>query len=348
MKDGGNVFDAAISALFCNSLTQVQSMGLLGGFILTVYIKSERKSFYVDAQITSPKNFEFPPKVLNDVKKGGLAIGTPGFLKGLWEIHKKHGSVPWKNLMQPTLNLCNQEIVISKHLYDSMYINSNIANDSYLKELFIDKDTEKFKRPGTKYHPKKQCEFLKVLANHTASDIYSDGSVVDLILKDLGDVKSVVTRDDFEKYRLKWDKSIEYPLTETDSIFVPNTAAVLVPAIINILKQFQLNSSSFDSAKNLNYSILTHHKFVETFKHVFALRSKLADPDYVNVNEIVNYLLSADYAEHVKTLIDDEKTFDDPEKYSAKFLAPINDGTSHISIISANGDAISVTSSINY
>ena len=107
MKEGGNVFDAAISALICSSLTQIQSMGLLGGFLLTVYIKSERKSFYVDAQIASPKKFKLPLKNLNDVKQGGLACGTPGFLKGLWEIHKKYGSITWKNLMRPTLDLCN-------------------------------------------------------------------------------------------------------------------------------------------------------------------------------------------------------------------------------------------------
>lgn len=323
-------------------------MGLLGGFLLTFFLKAERKAFTVDAQMTAPNNFKIPVKNFDDLKQGGSSVGTPGSLKGLWEIHQKYGHLSWKSLLEPTINMCYDGIVITKHLHDSMHINSNIANDSYLRELFMEKDSEKFKRPGMKFIPKKQCKFLEILANHTEADIYSAGAVVDLVLNDFYDAGSVINRDDLIKYKVKWTESIEFPLNEEDSIFVPNTAAVLVPAVINIMKQYSLNSSSFDSVRNLNDSILTHHRIVEAFKHVFAVRSELGDPDYIeNVEKIVNYLLSTAFAKQIKSQIDDVKTYNS-EKYSAKFLTPNNDGTSHISIIAENGDAISVTSSINY
>jgi gamma-glutamyltranspeptidase / glutathione hydrolase / leukotriene-C4 hydrolase len=205
-----------------------------------------------------------------------------------------------------------------------------------------------FKRPGMKVIPKRQCEFLEILANHTKTNIYADGLVIDLIVGDFDDAGSAVTRNDFKEYKVKWSESIEYAMTDNYSLFVPNTAAVLVPAVINILKQYQFNASSLDSENNVNETILTHHRIAEALKHVFAARPQHGDPDYIFVKEIVTQLLSPEYAKHVKNRIDDATTFTDSEKYSAKFTAPNNDGTSHISIIAPNGDAISVTSSINY
>lgn len=322
-------------------------MGLLGGFLLTVYMKSERKAVTVDAQVTSPKNFHLPIRNVSDVQHGPKASGVPGFLKGLWEIHQKFGSASWKDLIEPTARLCKDGVIITKHLYDSMHINKRIVGDPYLRELLVDKETRKFKRPGTKIIPTKHCEFLKLLANHSDPDIYS-GVVGDMIAQDFEDVGSFITRDDLKEYKVKWSEAVAFPLANHDSLFIPNTAAVLIPSIINILKQYHLNSSSFDSEKNINATILTHHRIIEAFKHVFAVRSRLGDPDFVDVEGIVAHLLSPEYAQEIRHKIDDTKTFADPANYSAKFLAPDDHGTSHVSIIAANGDAISITSSINY
>lgn len=342
LKNGGNVFDAAISALVCNSLTQIQSMGLFGGFLLTGYINAEKKAFIVDAQMSSPKNF--PVETLENVQQ---SVAVPGFLKGLWEVHRKHGTKSWKELIAPTLELCNEGITVTKHLHDSMYMNKRIANDSYLKKLLFDAETQKFKRPGSVIIIKKHCEFLEILANHSESEIYS-GTVGDVLTSDFSDAGTFVTRDDLRGYKVKWSEAIEFPLTDGTTLLVPNTAAVLVPSILNILKQFKFNESSLDCEQNVNETIRSHHRIVEAFKHVFAARSELGDPDFVDVRQVAKRLMSPEYAEEVAQQIDDSTTFSNPEKYSAKFIAPEDHGTSHVSIIASNGDAVSVTSSINY
>lgn len=321
-------------------------MGLLGGFLLTVYIKAERKAVIVDAQMTSPRNFHLPIRNLTDVKHGKLSIAVPGFLKGLWEIHQRYGTVSWSELIEPTLNLCNDGITISKHLHDSMHMNKRILNDPYLRKLLMDPNTQKFKRPGLKINIDKHCDFLKLLANHSSTDIYS-GDVGEILSKDLETAKSVVTINDLKDYKVKWSEAVEFPMNDDDKLLLPNTAAVLIPSILNILKPYKFNSSSFDAEVNANETILTHHRIVEAFKHVFAVRSRLGDPDFVDVRETVNDLLSPRYSQHVGRLIDDTKTHE-AGKYSAEFIAPDDDGTSHVSIVASNGDAISVTSSINY
>lgn len=102
-------------------MTQLQSMGILGGFLLTVFLKSEQKSIVVDAQMVTPNNFHL--KMITNftqVKEGGLSIAVPGFLKGIWEIHKKYSSLPWRKLIEPSLTLCNKGIILTKHLHDSV------------------------------------------------------------------------------------------------------------------------------------------------------------------------------------------------------------------------------------
>lgn len=228
-----------------------------------------------------------------------------------------------------------------------MHMNKRILNDPYLRKLLVDPNTQKFKRPGTKIHIDKHCDFLKLLANHSGTEIYS-GDVGEILSKDLEAAKSVVTINDLKDYKVKWSEAVEFSITDDDNLLLPNTAAVLIPSILNILKQYKFNSSSFDAEANVNETILTHHRIVEALKHVFAVRSRLGDPDFVDVGKIVNDLLSPQYAQHIGQLIDDTKTYDEAGKYSAEFISPDDDGTSHVSIVASNGDAISVTSSINY
>ena len=314
---------------------------------MTAYVKSEKKSIVIDAQMASPREFKLPVFNLDEVKRGPKAIGVPGFLKGMWEIHQKYGTVPWKDLVVPIMNLCRGGLIITKHLHDSMHINKIIVNDPYLKEVLVDPKTKTFKRPGTKVFLNKNCDFLETLANHTESEIFSN-AVGEIMRKDFIDAGRLVTLKDLQDYKVKWSEGLEFPLSTGDKLLVPNTAAVLIPSVLNILQKFNFNASSFDGEANVNVTIQAYHRIVEAFKHVFAVRSHLGDPEFIDVNDIVKRILSPQFAEEIRKKIDEKKTFNDPRRYATEFIAPEDHGTSHVSIATGNGDAVSITSSINY
>lgn len=314
---------------------------------MTVYQHSERKALVIDAQMTSPSNFQLPVENLTDVKRGPLAVAVPGFLKGLWEIHRKHGSVSWRELVEPTLALCRDGIVITKHFHDSININRAITSDPYLNELLVDRETKNFKRPGSTVHIGKNCGFLDLLANHTESEIYS-GAIGDVIAKDFEDAGSRVTLTDLKDYEVRTSKPLEYPISDETKLFVPNTGAVLlIPSVLNILRKYELNGSVLDDVENINETILAHHQIIEAFKHIFAARSKLGDSEFVDVKTTVERLLSSEFADFIRSRIDDSRT-QEFNRYTAEFLSPEEHGTSHLSIIAEIGDSISATSSINY
>lgn len=116
-----------------------------------------------------------------------------------------------------------------------------------------------------------------------------------------------------------------------------------------MIRQYQLDESSLDEENHLNATILSYHRIIETFKYTFSKRSQLGDPEFVeNVNNVVAQMLSNDYALQIKTAVDDNKSFLDVKHYASNYVTPENHGTSHISIITPTGDAVSITSSINY
>lgn len=142
--------------------------------------------------------------------------------------------------------------------------------------------------------------------------------------------------------------SIQFNLTDDVQLFVPKSAAILVPTVLNILKQFNYKKFSLNSLKNVSATILSHHRIIESFKFAFAMRSKLGDPDFINIENLMEEVLSESYGKRVWKKIKDSSTMENVEHYGADSVSPEEHGTSHISIIAPDGDAISVTSSINY
>lgn len=93
---------------------------------------------------------------------------------------------------------------------------------------------------------------------------------------------------------------------------------------------------------------LFYHRLVETFKFAYAQRSELGDPDFVNITEIEDQLKDPVFAEAIRQHILDEKTSNDLSFYNTKHSSKTNHGTSPLTLIAPNGDAVAVTSTINF
>lgn len=341
-EKNGNIYDAIIISLVCNSMANVQSMGLYGGFLLSAYSHEKKRAFIIDAQLTVPENF--PAASINsinlsDVREGPLSIAVfSGFLKGLWEIHKNYASIPWPDLIKPSVELCKNGVILTKHLRDSIEYNQGILNDPYMKKLFVEND--KIKKVGSKIVNFKHCHFLEVLLSHDDEQEIISGKVLEIIERDLKEVGSIITVEDLKSYKLEIYERDLINLNEDYAMIIPDTAAILIPSILKILVNYNFNVTWFDDDHDLSATL--HHRITEVFKHVFAMRSQLGDGDF---DDIKKYLLSNEFADHVLKSIDDETVLED---YGVDFFSPPDHGTSHISIVTEEGDAVAVTSSINF
>lgn len=133
LEEHRNAVDAALAALFCNGLVTMQSLGIGGGFVANIYKYNDRKAYSLDAKEVSPLNLkEEVFKTEQDTFKGPLSIAVPGEIKGYWELYVRHGgAITWKQIIEPSIKLCETGFVMSKHM--SEYVEPPSINVTHFK-----------------------------------------------------------------------------------------------------------------------------------------------------------------------------------------------------------------------
>lgn len=134
--------DAAIATLFCEGIAMPQSMGLGGGFLMTIYIRETKTAITLDAREVAPLSATEDMYGGNAslASKGGAAVAVPGELKGYWEAHQKYGKLDWADLVQPTIDLCKSGHLVTGYLARMLAEQKpQIINDPGLKYFIFDK-----------------------------------------------------------------------------------------------------------------------------------------------------------------------------------------------------------------
>lgn len=133
--------------------------------------------------------------------------------------------------------------------------------------------------------------------------------------------------------------TISLPHNQTLYSFPPPGSGAVLAVILNILKDF-LDLSDVYALKNWQ-------RIVESFKYAYGDRTQLGDPRYVDIQQFVAEMISEEHALKIRDEIWDNRTFDDPQHYGANYSSVEDGGTAHVSVLAPNGDAVSVTSTIN-
>ncbi|XP_057663746.1 glutathione hydrolase 1 proenzyme-like [Diorhabda carinulata] len=345
LQKNGSAVDAAIAAMICNSVVNMQSAGLGGGFFMTIYKKDENKTYCLNAREKAPLTANGSLfQTENATSNGSLSVGVPGEIKGYLRAHEKFGKLQWSELVQPSIELCEKGYLINDHQYSSFFKNKLNKDDENLREWFIEDDGS-FKKPGNTVRPSKLCNFLKLLSENGPEDFYT-GTLAKMFLEDVQNIGGIISEQDMREYDVDWLDPIETTLQNGDHIHTfpaPGSGAILI-FILNILDGFNLNRDSIDGVDN---TVRTYQKIIETFKYAYAKRTKLGDPNFVDMKQITQDLLCKKYAESIRLKLNKSGTSSDPDYYGANFFSKEDHGTAHVSIIAENGDAVSATSTVN-
>ncbi|XP_031635027.1 glutathione hydrolase 1 proenzyme-like isoform X2 [Contarinia nasturtii] len=340
LAKGGNVIDSAIATMFCNGMIDAESMGIGGGFIMNIY---KDKKFYtlnakeVASEAATPNMF----KTQKEYEIGAGSIGVPGEVKGYWELYKRFGSMPWKSLVEPAIKICEKGMILSG--YTQKCLEPHHYKDKHLRKTFF-RAKNKPRNPGdlVKFVPE-LCNTYKMIAEKGGDDFYN-GTLADLIAADLKDIGSIITKKDLQSYEPRWEETLSVPMIKGNltAHLPPSAGGPVVGLILNILRGYNI---SRELIRTENELVQTYHRFIEASKFAFGYRTHLHDSD--TVLPLVRKMLTPAFGDEIRALIDDNKTWTDPKHYGGEFV--INDkGTSHTSILAANGDAVSVTSSLNF
>lgn len=348
LSKGGSAVDAAVALLFCNGAVNPQSMGLGGGVFITVYTNATGVAEVIDGREAAPASASAEKFVGNSslLVSGPLSVAVPGELKAYGTAHEKYGKLPWSQLVQPTIDLCRNGFPVGKHLAAKLQEKrDSILNEPTLKEMFFNNETNAVFKEGEILKRPVLADTLEQIAQKGADELYS-GELGTQFVQDVQNLGVPITSQDLKSYKARVKPATKYTLLGEDVLYSvpPPGSGPVLSLILGILAGYGYSGSN--ATLNVDDASLMYHRIVESFKFAYAKRTYLGDEDFVNTTDIVEQMLSRDYANSLRSKISDLETRE-PSFYEPASQVVENKGTAHVNVLAPNGDAVSATSTVN-
>lgn len=340
LKKGGNSIDASVATAFALAVTHPQA-GNIGGGGFLVFMDASGKATTIDFRekaplLSSPGMFldESGNLIKGSNHRGLKSVGVPGTVAGLYLAHQKYGSLPWKELVQPAIDLAENGVILSWTLAEHAQRHRSGAYPEFLKNYYNNPKGELTKF-GELWVQKELANTLKLIRDHGKDGFYT-GEVAKEIAAFMKANGGIITLDDLSKYEAVEREAIKgtYKEYEVFAMPPPSSGGVAVIEMLNIMEQANLDSVEFNSTEYV-------HLLAETMRRTFADRAEhLGDPDF-NLDMPLDKLTSKDFAKMRYNNID----FKTASVSDSSKFGQIYDGknTTHFSIIDKNGNAVSLT-----
>ena len=343
LKEGGNAFDAMIATSFALAVSYPFAGNIAGGGFM-VYQTHDGKTGSLDfrerAPLAASRNM-YLDKNGNVIKGastlGGLSVGVPGTVAGLFKVYKKFGTLPFDSLIQPAIDLAKKGVVVTqKQAKRINHYRKYFALENGIT-IPLDKD---WKVGDTIKYPE-LAQTLERIRDNGRKEFY-EGKTADMLVSYLKKHGGIITKKDLAQYRAKWRKPIvfKYKSAKIISMPPPSSGGICIAEILNAVEPFPIASYGHNTTKYIQ--VLT-----EAERRAFADRAYfLGDPDFVKMP--IDTLISPAYARRRMA------------NFSWKHATPSSEiahgnikgfhesmETTHFSIVDKSGNAVSVTTTLN-
>ena len=348
LKKGGNAIDAAVATGFTLAVTHPQAGNIGGGGFLVAHT-AYGESFSLDFREMAP-SMAHRDMYLDDSSNvvpglslySHLAAGTPGSVDGLLRIWRDHGSgnISLRQLLLPAIQLAERGFSISYGFARVLNIfHDFFINDDGAKAVFIKKNGEPW-RAGDKLVQRDLARTLKLISRKGRAGFY-EGKTAQLIKREMAEGNGFITKDDLDNYRSVYRTVITGNFKDLDIISMgpPSSGGVLLVQMLNMLEQYPLDTLGWNSSDYI-------HLLTEIERRAYADRAEhMGDPDFWEVP--VSMLVSKEYAFERIQNISMEKATKSSVVKAGDPLAYESRETTHYSVIDKNGNAVSVTTTLN-
>ncbi|EDO33350.1 predicted protein, partial [Nematostella vectensis] len=342
----GSAVDATIAALFCVGVMNMHSAGIGGGGFIVVYNRSTKFSEVFDFRGKAPGLANKTMYINSHLSSriGPSAVAVPGEIKGYLAAWRKYGRLPWKVLIQPSIDLAREGVQIGYDTFSSMKdVQPVLINSRGLRELLISEDG-KLRKLGETIKLPKLARTLEQIRDDPES--FYTGDLARDIVNELQEEGGLITLEDMRNYKVKVRKPLKFPFGEYNVFTTPPPGSgTVLNLILNILKGFKMTG---EDRKDDASSILTYHRIVEAFKFAYANRALLGDPEYSDIYQAISTLTDPAFAEGLRKRISDTQTYKNLTYYGKYFVDKDYEGTTHVSVLAPNGDAVAATTTISF
>lgn len=342
IKKGGNAFDAMIATEMALAVAYPFA-GNLGGGGFMVYRLNDGTFGSLDYREKAPlaatrdmylDSLGHP--IASKSREGALAIGVPGTVAGIFAVHKRFGTLPVSQLLEPVIRLAKKGVVLTQNQvtrlqnYQEQFLRINKNTILYAKEYKV-LDTIK---------NKPLAQTLERISKKGREEFYS-GTTAKTLVAYIQKNGGILTLKDLASYRAVWRDPIAFTYKDLEVISMgpPSSGGITMAQIMKMIETYPLHTYGHHSA---NYIQL----LVEAERRAYADRNfYLGDPDFVEIPS--DTLLSDSYLkERMKDFSFDNATLSS-QVNAGQIVGFESDETTHYSIVDSQGNAVSVTTTLN-
>ncbi|MDG2419407.1 MAG: gamma-glutamyltransferase [Saprospiraceae bacterium] len=345
LKKGGNAIDAAIAVQMALGVTYPVAGNIGGGGFMVIRMNDgtvDALDYREKAPLAAHRDMyldslgEVIPRLSLD---GHLAVGVPGTVDGMVKAFEKYSQLKnWKELIKPSWDLAKDGILLTESEANGL----NRTKEKFEKfntsrPVFIKEDGKWEK--GEKLVQSDLAKTFKSIHDKGRAGFY-EGEVANQLVAEMKAGNGIITHEDLKQYEAQWRKPIvsKYKNYDIISMAPPSSGGIALTQMLGMVENYPIKDWGFHSPQTI-------HVMAEAERRAFADRAKhLGDPDFYDVP--VKELMDKNYLKQRMSNFNPNAASPSDE-IQAGMLLKESDQTTHFSIIDAEGNAVSVTTTLN-
>jgi len=356
LDKGGSAVDAAIATQLVLGLVEPHASGLGGGAFLLVHDAKAKRTFAYDGRETAPSDAQpqlfigadGKPMPFQAAVVGGRSVGVPGTPRLLEVAHARHGRLAWAALFQPAIEIAEKGFAMSPRLFELAGKDASLAQQPAARAYFLGTDGKPWP-VGTILKNPEYARTLRAIAKRGSDAFYTGEIAADIVaaVRSSSNPGSM-SAEDLSGYRVRDVEPLCGGYREWRLCGMPpsSSGGIAVLQILGVLEGRVMAKVRPGSAESV-------HLLSEAGRLAFADRNRyVGDDRFVDVP--VKGLVDAAYLASRAKLISTEKSMGRAQPGTPPGLKvsladdPVDElaGTSHIAIVDAQGNAVSMTSTI--
>ena len=342
LAKGGNAFDAMVATELALAVAYPFA-GNLGGGGFMVYRKANGNVGSIDYREKAPASahrdlyLDEAGNVIPGMSTlGATAVGVPGTIAGITEVHAKMGSLPFDEILAPVIALAKKGVVVTEKQAKSMASQREIiakisGEQSLFAQHYVAGDTIKYPALATT---------LAAIAKGGRKAFY-EGEMAEKIAAFIQERGGFITREDLANYEAVWRQPVifNYKDLRIISMSPPSSGGVTMHQIFKMMEPYNMKDFGHNSPQAIQL-------FTEASRRAYADRNfYLGDPDFSPIP--LDVLLSDAYLkERMSNFSFDKATLSSEVSHGAIQIME-SEETTHYSIVDQDGNAVSVTTTLN-
>jgi gamma-glutamyltranspeptidase/glutathione hydrolase len=345
MKNGGNAFDAMAATELALAVVYPRA-GNIGGGGFMVYRLANGETGSLDYREKAPlaahrdMYLDENGEVIPDKSSVGIfSVGVPGTVAGIAAAHKKFGKLPWAEVVQPAIEVARNGYPLTENASKNL----NRFQEAFAQhnDFRLPFTADSLWQTGDTIHQPELAETLERIRDEGKAGFY-EGKTAELIVAEMQKHNGLISLEDLKSYDAQWRETINFNYRgyQVTSMAPPSSGGICLAQLMEMTEAFDLKKLGHQSPETIQV-------MVEAERRAYADRAQyLGDPDFVSIP--TDSLLAPAYLTKRMQDFNFDRAGKSSEIQSGVF-AVMNESTetTHYSIVDAEGNAVSVTTTLN-